>query len=129
MRLLNSPSAAKPGKRGAKDYFTGSRREFLNSYRDEYISLRGRSRSKFWHKLYKEWWQTYPWRLPDDEEPPIDDPEKMEELSRVSDNNELERDLKHGVEKRLQQVSPLHSPDLASLVTIGTISVEDHHVV
>lgn len=113
MWSLNSSRAANPGKRGAKEYFTGSRSEFLNTYRDEYISLRGKNRSKFWHKFFKAWWQTYPWRLADDEEPPLGDPEKMEALSQLSDDNELERDLKRGVEKRLQQVSPLHSLDLA----------------
>ena len=92
---------AKPQKRGVKGYFTGSRLEFLTSYRDEYISLRRRSRHNFWHKFFNAWWEKYPWRLPDHEEPPVDNPEKMEELAYVG-NDERK---KGAVEEALRDVS------------------------
>ena len=105
VRLPYSPGPANPQKRGVKGYFTGSRLELLNSYRDEYISLRGKSRAKFWHRFYEHWWSTYPWRLDDHEEPPANDPEKMAELSEVG----VDQELKGAVEKNLRDVSPLHS--------------------
>ena len=102
-----------------KAYFTGSRLEFLNRYCDKYILLRGRNRAKFWHQFFKDWWQTYPWRLADDEEPPTGDSEKMKELSEVGDDEEL----KGTVEKRLRDVSLVHSLALAS-----KLSQDDRHL-
>lgn len=102
---FHSPRAAKPQKRGVKSYFAGSRFEFLEARRDGYNSLRGKSRAKFWHELFEEWWQTYPWRLADNEEPPIGDTKKMEALSQVGDDAKL----KSTVEERLEGVSLLHS--------------------
>lgn len=92
-----------------KGYFTGSRFDFLDKRRDEYNSLRGKSRAKFWHNLFEEWWKTYPWRLADDEEPPTGDTEKMEALSRAGNDTTM----KSAVEQKLQDVSPLRI--LASL--------------
>lgn len=74
---------AEPQKRGAKPHYTGSRLTFLEGYLDEYVSLRGKSRRKFWHELFEAWWQKYPWRLPETAEPPTNDLEKMRELSFV----------------------------------------------
>lgn len=101
----HSPSAiADPQKRGAKGYFSGSRLEFLGEYRDEYISLCHKSRAKFWHRFYKSWWETYPWCLPDNEEPPTGDAEKMKELSNVGADKKLKRE----VEDTLRAVGLLH---------------------
>ena len=101
---VHSPRAANPQKRGVKDHFGGSRFDFLDRRCDEYNSLRGKSRAKFWHNLFEEWWRTYPWRLADNEEPPTGDTEKMEALSRV-DNDAA---LKSSVEQKLQDMSLLH---------------------
>ena len=95
---------AQPKKRGAKSYFKGSRFAFLEGYCDEYNSLRGKSRHQFWHGLFEEWWKRYPWRLADHEEPPADNPEKMEELAAPGVDKE-ERDTKSKVENNLRTVS------------------------
>lgn len=116
---------AQPQKRGAKSYYTGSRLAFLEQNREEYVSLRGKSRRQFWHQLYTEWWQRYPWRLPDDEEPPADDPKKMLELSDVG----VDDDLKSKVEAKARQVRSvqLNSSD-PRLIGIACNS-EDRHLV
>ena len=93
--------AAQPQKRGAKNYFMGTRLALLELYSDRYIMLRGKSRLQFWHDFYSDWWKRYPWRLPDDEEPPADDPKKMEELAHVGENE----NAKSKVEKKLRTVS------------------------
>lgn len=92
---------AQPLKRGAKTYFTGLRLALLERHCDEYNSLRGKSCHQFWHKLFEEWWRRYPWRLPDQEEPPTDDPQKMIELAHVG----LDKEEKSEVEKKLHTVS------------------------
>lgn len=96
-----------PQKRGAKGHFAGSRHKFLTGYLNEYIALRGKSRIQFWHKLYNAWWEKYPWRLPDSEEPPTDNPERMKELARVETDADAER--KSEVENALRDVSPRQS--------------------
>ena len=55
----------------------------MEGFFDEYVSLRGKSRHDFWRRVYIAWWEMYPWRLPDGEEPPANDPGKMEALSYV----------------------------------------------
>lgn len=92
----------RPQKRGAKGYYTGSRLAFLESRLDEYISLRGKSRHHFWYELYEAWWEKFPWRLPDKEEPPTDDNAKMKQLAYlgVDDANE-----KAKVEAQTHEVS------------------------
>ena len=92
---------AQPQKRGAKPYFTGSRHDFLAGYCDEYIALRGKSRRQFWFKLFNEWWKRYPWRLPDNEEPPIDDLKKMDELAYAEEKDKV---AKAAAEERLREV-------------------------
>lgn len=74
----------------------------MNSHVDEYVALRGKSRLQFWFELYREWWQRYPWRLPDDVEPPTDDLEKMAELASVKKDEEGK---KYEVEEALRKVS------------------------
>ena len=95
-----------PKKRGAKNYFTGSRLTFLEGHCDKYISLRGKSRHEFWHALFNDWWQKYPWRLPDNEEPPADDPARMAELSYAGGDEDSE--AKVVVEARVRKVSPFN---------------------
>ena len=95
-------ATAQPQKRGVKGYFTGSRLEFLTSYCDEYISLRGQSRHQFWFNLFNEWWMRYPWRLLDNEEPPTNDPKMMEALAYVGEEDE---EAKRSVEEKLREVS------------------------
>jgi hypothetical protein len=94
--------AVQPQKRGAKNYFTGSRLALLEHYTNEYIMLHGKSRRPFWHDLFSEWWGKYPWHLPDDKEPPANKT-KMEELAYVGEDEKA----KVKVEARLRTVSSL----------------------
>ena len=116
--------AAQPQKRGAKNYFTGSRLALLERHTDEYIKLRGKSRRPFWHNLFSEWWGKYPWRLPDDEEPPANDTKKMEELAHVGEDT----DAKIEVEARLRAVSSL-AENFRRLRNDRRDLTEDHLVV
>ena len=72
-----------PQRRGPKGYFTGSRKEFLESQLPAYMVIKKGIRRGFWHKFWSTWWQRYPWGLEDDEEPPADDPDKMARLVSV----------------------------------------------
>jgi hypothetical protein len=109
---------AQPQKRGAKGYYTGSRLTFLEGYCDQYISLRGKSRHQFWHEFFTAWWEKYPWRLPDHEEPPADDPKKMEALARVG----VDEDAKSDVELKVREVSLLvKSFDLPRMIELTLI--------
>ena len=94
---------AQPKKRGKKGYYTGSRLEFLTGYCDEYNSLRGKDRHQFWFKLFTEWWKRYPWRLEDNEEPPVNSLEEMIKLAYVGDVGDVER--KAHVEQKVRDVS------------------------
>ena len=93
---------AQPQKRGVKSYFTGSRLVFLTGYCDEYVSLRGKSRRQFWTKVFCGWWERYPWCLQDHDEPPTDNPMRMEELAYFG---EADKDAKAVVEAKLREVS------------------------
>lgn len=104
-------AAAQPQKRGAKNYFKGSRLAFLEGYCNEYNSLRGKNHHQFWHTLFEEWWRRYPWRLPDHEEPPTEDVERMKELAAPGVNEE-EQHAKSKVEGKLRQVISSHSKRL-----------------
>ena len=64
------------------------------------------SRKNFWHNVYSGWWQRYPWKLKDNEEPPTDDPEQMTRLASVSPN---EVNAKSAVESALTDVRWLFS--------------------
>ena len=88
-------------RRGPKGYFQGSRKEFLESYLLAYLACKKGSRQSFWHKLYSAWWQRYPWRLYDNEEPPAEDPEKMARLAAVAPGDETRKAL---VEQKLTDV-------------------------
>ena len=99
---------AEPQKHGVKGYFTGLRLKFLTSHCDEYAALRGKSHQAFWFKVFNEYWVRYPWRLPDHEEPPADDPKKMEELAYVGED-EKDQEKKAVVEEVLCDVSSFNS--------------------
>ena len=58
------------------------------------------SRQDFWHKFWTAWWERYPWKLEDDQEPPTD-PEEMKKLASVRGE---EHDLKIKVEGELTGV-------------------------
>ena len=75
----------------------------MTGHCEEYNALRGRDRHQFWFKLFTEWWQRYPWRLEDHEEPPTNNPEKMVELAYVGDESDVEK--KAEVEQRVRDVS------------------------
>lgn len=89
-------------RRGPKGYFKGSRKEFLESHVGAYTASKKGSRQTFWHKLYRAWWQRYPWKLEDDEEPPTDNPDEMAKLAEVSPGEEGQ---KKQVEQQLTEVS------------------------
>jgi len=55
---------------------------------DEYVSLKFKSRNQFWFELFAKWWEKYPWKLGDKEEPPLDDPTKMSELAYIQGPDE-----------------------------------------
>ena len=90
-----------PQKRGAKNYFTGSRLEFLTGHCNKYIALHGKSHHKFWFTLFNKWWERYPWHLQDHEEPPTNDLKKMEELVSVEEGDKKK---KSEVEEKIHDV-------------------------
>ena len=75
----------------------------MTGYCDEYASLRGKDRHQFWFNLFGEWWKRYPWRLQDHQEPPIDDPERMDELARAESDEDKKE--KKEVEQKVREVS------------------------
>jgi hypothetical protein len=87
-------------QRGPKGYFLGSRKVFLESRLVVYMAAKKGARQDFWHEFWTAWWERYPWRLPDDQEPPTD-PKEMEKLASVEHG---EDELKKEVEERLSQV-------------------------
>ena len=86
---------------GPKGYFKGSRKEFLKSYLQEYKMTKRGSHQNFWHKFYCAWWHHYPWRLNNDEEPPVDNPTRIANLAAVVPGEESQ---KKEVEKQLTEV-------------------------
>ena len=89
------------GRHGPPGHFQGSRLSFLTSKIEEYSTLKKGTRRGFWHKLYSNWWERYPWKLDDKEEPPEDDPVKMTWLRSVTPG---ESALKTTVEQELTDV-------------------------
>ena len=99
---LTHPTEDAPSQhRGPKGYFQGSRKEFLENRLSGYLASKKGNRQKFWHDLYSAWWLRYPWRLDDDKEPPVDDPEKMARLAAVAPGDKAQKAL---VEQRLTDV-------------------------
>ena len=49
------------------------------------------SRQSFWHRFYSTWWQRFPWKLDDDQEPLMNDPEKMARLASVAPGEETKK--------------------------------------
>ena len=78
-------------RRGPKGYYSGSRKEFLESQIPAYAACKKGNRQKFWHALYRSWWQRYPWKLNDNEEPPTDDPGKMLSLASVAPGDQEQK--------------------------------------
>lgn len=98
--------AENPGKRGPKPHFSGSRRRLLEEHLEDYAALKFKNRNQFWFKFFGKWWERYPWKLDDKEEPPLDDPVKMSELASVQEGELSE---KSDVEGALTAVSFLLS--------------------
>ena len=88
-------------RRGPKGYFKDSRKEFLESWLPAYKTTKRGNRQAFWHKFYCSWWQRYPWKLSDDEEPPTDNPARMANLAALAPGEENQ---KKEVERRLKEV-------------------------
>ena len=88
-------------RRGPKGYFQGSRKEFLEGYLPTYLTYKKGNRQKFWHELFNVWWQRYPWKLDDDQEPPTDNSERMTTLASVGPGDLA---VKAAVEKKLTEV-------------------------
>ena len=65
------------------------------------MACKAGGRQKFWHALYSEWWERYPWRLEDDQEPPTNNPEEMVSLALVGPGDDSKKAL---VEKTLSEV-------------------------
>lgn len=91
---------AAPKQRGPKGHFQDSRKEFLESQLPGYLAAKKGSRQTFWHNFWTAWWDRYPWKLGDEEEPPAD-PEKMDELASIKPGEE---GLKEEVEGKLTKV-------------------------
>ena len=66
-----------------------------------YLACKKGARQNFWHQLFSGWWEHFPWRLNDDEEPPTDNAAEMARLQEASPGEETQ---KSEVERRLQEV-------------------------
>lgn len=91
-------------RQGPPGYYKGTRLQYLEDHLPAYRALKKGSRQNFWHNLYSGWWQRYPWKLGDQEEPPTDDPEKMVRLASVAPG---EAGAKAAVERALTKVQRL----------------------
>jgi hypothetical protein len=76
-------SGKSPSRRGPKGYFKGSRKDYLESQLPEYAASKKGGRLHFWHGFYCGWWERFPWKLDDQEEPPQNNPEMMASLASV----------------------------------------------
>lgn len=65
------------------------------------MAVKKGSRQGFWHKFWSAWWQRYPWKLDDNEEPPTNNPEKMARLASVAPGEDV---FKKEVEQQLMEV-------------------------
>ncbi|KAF9782647.1 hypothetical protein BJ322DRAFT_1110523 [Thelephora terrestris] len=97
MASLNEQAAQR--RRGPKGYFKDSRKEYLQSHLPAYVACKKGSRQGFWHRLYSGWWERFPWKLKDNDEPPANDPAEMKRLASVTPGEEAR---KKEVEKHLQ---------------------------
>lgn len=75
------------------------------------MSTKKGSRRGFWHDLWSAWWERFPWKLNDEDEPPAD----PDELARLGEVTPDEEGLKKEVEAALADVGENLQP---SLVTI-----------
>jgi hypothetical protein len=83
-------------RRGPRGHFLGSRKVFLEGYLPAYLACKRGNRGSFWHELQCSWWDRYPWKLNDDQEPPTDDPEEMAKLASVEPDEEDKKALVEG---------------------------------
>jgi hypothetical protein len=88
-------------RRGPKGYFKDSRLAYLERNLPAYNATTKGNRNNFWHKFYTGWWQRFPWKLDDGDEPPTDSPSKMAGLGSVAPGEDVP---KGEVEKRLTEV-------------------------
>lgn len=88
-------------RRGPKGYFKGSKLAYLESHLSTYVATKKGSRQNFWHKVHTGWWERFPWKLDDDNEPPTNDSAEMARLAEVAPGEEGQ---KEAVEKALQEV-------------------------
>ena len=96
-----NPEGGKLEKRGPKGHFQGSRKEYLGSQLPFYTATKKGNRQIFWHNFWSGWWEHFPWKLPDDKEPPVDNPKKMGELASAGLD---EKKFKSEVEAHLSDV-------------------------
>jgi hypothetical protein len=89
-------------RRGPKGYFTGSRKVLLEGKLPAYLATKKGNRHGFWHELYSSWWERYPWKLADNQEPPTDSPDEMADLALVEPGEECAKAL---VEAKLKEAS------------------------
>ncbi|KAJ2962420.1 hypothetical protein NUW54_g14335 [Trametes sanguinea] len=92
----------KGGKAGNQGIFHGAREVFISQRYDDYLEAVSKNRAaqdKFWRDLFQDYWSTFPWRLPLDQEPDEegdwDEPEELTE--------ELEKE-KQEIIQRTQKV-------------------------
>jgi hypothetical protein len=97
--LINlSDESSGTKRRGPKGHYTGSRKAFLEGNIPAYLAAKRGNRQSFWHELRSRWWERYPWKLDDEQEPPTDDPVEMAKLASVEPGEECAKSL---VEERL----------------------------
>lgn len=56
--------------------------------------MKGQNRNKFWFEFFSQWWEKFPWKLDDKEEPPVNDSNKMKELASAQTDGEREEKKK-----------------------------------
>jgi hypothetical protein len=95
------PLAPSVKRRGPKGYFRDSQLAYLESNLPAYNATTKGNRHNFWHKFYTGWWQRFPWKLGDGDEPPTDGLSAMAGLGSVAPG---EQELKGEVEQRLNEV-------------------------
>ena len=88
--LVGDPSVP---RRGPKGHFQGSRKEFLENHVTAYLAAGKGNCQNFWHDLFSAWWKQYPWRLADNEEPPMENPEEMAKLALAGPNDSAQKKL------------------------------------
>lgn len=76
----------------------------MESHFPAYLVTKKGSRQNFWYTLFAAWWILYPWKLDDNEEPPVE-PAKLARLGTVGPG---EQDMKKEVERTLTEVRRIY---------------------